>query len=157
MSVICRREKNPIDLYFDSKAKPLDKLMVESQNRLLPLLILNNEIWGMHISAVDSGQKTYQMRMTCICTRVNRMQSPHPISRPLPIASVTTEKKILSTGKNKKIQVYKPLTDTERNCFPFCFVYLSKKDDKNKSERLTTHNLFTDFAYRVIFIRMLNA
>jgi hypothetical protein len=61
MSGICRRKKKPIDLYFDSKAKPLDKLMAESQNRLLPLLLLNNEIWGTHISAVDSGQKTYQM------------------------------------------------------------------------------------------------
>jgi hypothetical protein len=63
-SVSCQvfaEEKQPIDVYFDRKAKPLDKLMAESQNRLLPLLLLNNEIWGTHISAVDFGQKTYQM------------------------------------------------------------------------------------------------
>jgi hypothetical protein len=55
------KEKKKIDLYFDSKAKPLDKLMAESQNRLLPLLLLTNEIWVTHISATDSGQRTYQM------------------------------------------------------------------------------------------------
>jgi hypothetical protein len=63
-SVSCQvfaKEKKKIDLYFDSKAKPLDKLMAESQNRLLPLLLLTNEIWVRHISAADSGQRTYQM------------------------------------------------------------------------------------------------
>jgi hypothetical protein len=60
MSGICKGVKK-IYLYFDSKAKPLDKLVAQYRNRLLQLLLVTNEIWVTRISAWDSGQGTYQM------------------------------------------------------------------------------------------------